>query len=203
MKFKALLLLTLATVSSMSAIAAPSEMIDELDPYADNIEEQLLENDIRHVLDQANIVEEKKFTAVDDCYQRTCKVFIDIDKSRQRAQLFIDGTAVGEEWKVSTGTKGHSTPNFDRHPQKPLRIYNKYSSSKYPGGDWKGLGNMPYAVFIKGGFAIHGTTAGNIKLLGTTPRSHGCIRVHPDNGKIFNNQVRLAGADQTWVTVHE
>lgn len=61
-----------------------------------------------------------------------------------------------------TGMKGYETPNFDRSLEKPLRIYKQYTSSKYPGGDWNGLGNKPFAVFIKGGFAIHGTPAVNI-----------------------------------------
>jgi hypothetical protein len=51
-------------------------------------------------------------------------------------------------------------------------------------------GNMPFAVFIKGGFAVHGTTGGsdwgNISKLGTTPLSHGCVRIHPLNAKAFN-----------------
>lgn len=59
---------------------------------------------------------------------------------------------------------------------------------------------MPYAVFIEGGFAIHGTTVGNFKYLGTRA-SHGCIRLHPDNGRIFNHLVRQYGIRDTWVTV--
>ncbi|MFP5491413.1 MAG: L,D-transpeptidase family protein [Bacteriovoracia bacterium] len=31
--------------------------------------------------------------------------------------------------------------------------------------------------------------------------SHGCIRMHPDNGKIFNRLVRSVGISQTWITV--
>ncbi len=199
MNLKAIVLLALA-LPTLSAFAARSEMIEELDPFADNIEEQLIENDILYkVQEVANSAEEKNFTSVNDCYQRSCKVFLDIDKSRQRAQLFIDGAAVDEEWKVTTGSPGHDTPNFNRHPEQPLRVYNKYSSSKFPGGDWNGLGNMPYVVFIKGGFGVHGTPS--IKHLGTTPKSHGCIRVHPLKGKIFNGHVRAVGAKQTWITV--
>ena len=41
-------------------------------------------------------------------------------------------------------------------------------SRKY---DWS---PMPYSVFFRGGYAIHGTSA--VKWLGT-PASHGCVRM--------------------------
>lgn len=203
MKLKSLLsLMTLTSLSSFTVFAEPSEMVEELDPYADNIEERLIENDLLYRIQDVNLGKvEKRMSVPGDCYQRTCKVFLDIDKSRQRAQLFLDGVAINEEWLVTTGKAGSVTPNFDRHPDVPLRIYTKYSSSKYPGGDWNGLGNMPYAVFIKGGFAVHGTPS--IAYLGTTPRSHGCIRMHPLKAKIFNSHVRAVGARQTWITVRQ
>lgn len=69
-----------------------------------------------------------------------------------------------------------------------------------PGGDYNGLGNMPYAVFVRGGYAIHGTTKGNWPKLGT-PASKGCIRLHPDNGFIFNRLVRAVGVRAAWVSV--
>ena len=34
---------------------------------------------------------------------------------------------------------------------------------------------MPYSVFFRGGYAIHGT--GYVKQLGR-PASHGCVRLH-------------------------
>lgn len=71
---------------------------------------------------------------------------------------------------------------------------------RIPGGDYNGLGNMPYAVFIRGGYAIHGTIAANWSKLGT-PASKGCIRLHPDNGFIFNRLVRASGVAQAWVSV--
>ena len=99
------------------------------------------------------------------------------------------------------------TPNFDKHPDG--RIYNAYTSTKFPGGNYivtvngkkVGLGNMPYAVFIRGGFAIHGTGTGNWPKLGRVA-SHGCIRIHPDNARLFNALVRQYGVSNTWITVH-
>ena len=59
---------------------------------------------------------------------------------------------------------------------------------------------MPYAVFIYNGYAIHGTTVGNFSKLGT-PASHGCVRLHADNGFIFNRLVRSQGVFNTWVSI--
>jgi lipoprotein-anchoring transpeptidase ErfK/SrfK len=65
---------------------------------------------------------------------------------------------------------------------------------------------MPFVVFFKGGFGVHGTTgsakAGNISLLGTVPLSHGCVRIHPLNAKAFNEAVAQYGRTNTWVYVH-
>ena len=90
------------------------------------------------------------------------------------------------------------TPNFDRHPDG--RFYDYYDSTKYPGGDYKGLGNMPYAVFIEGGFALHGTPQGNWPWLGR-PASHGCVRQHPDDAFRLNRLVRATGVANVWITV--
>lgn len=77
------------------------------------------------------------------------------------------------QWKVSSGDKGYRTPTG---VYRPYRLEKKWYSRKYGG-------NMPNAVFFRGGYAIHGT--GAIKRLGT-PASHGCIRLHPAHAaKLF------------------
>ena len=131
------------------------------------------------------------------CKRDECHVWARVNRATQELTLYVAGEVV-YVWDVSTGAAGHGTPKFDRHPNG--RIYDKYSSSKYPGGDYKGLGNMPYAVFIEGGFAIHGTPEANWPLLGQKA-SHGCIRLHPDNGFIFNRLVRDNGIENVWITV--
>ncbi len=131
------------------------------------------------------------------CKRNQCKVFAYISKSKQRLYLYVDGVVV-DTFKVSTGDKKHETPKFDTRPNGLM--FKKYTSKKFPGGNYQGLGNMPYVVFIKGGYGIHGTTLGNIKKLGTKA-SHGCIRLHPDNGKIFFELVKSVGAENTWITV--
>lgn len=134
-----------------------------------------------------------------ECRQDNCRVWAKVSRNEQRMNLYIDGD-LSETWKVSTGAIGHETPNFDTYPNG--RIYDSYMSSKYPGGDYKGLGNMPYAVFINGGFAIHGTGKRNWSALGK-PASHGCVRLHPENARRFNRRVREVGVDNVWITVND
>jgi hypothetical protein len=134
---------------------------------------------------------------ISGCYRDSCIVWAHVSKKDQRLYLYINGVHQGT-WKTSTGL-GNLTPNFDRPPNG--RIYDAYSSKKHPGGDYKGLGNMPYAVFIEGGYAIHGTPKANWKHLGRKA-SHGCIRIHPDYAEYFNQVVREFGIDNVWITVN-
>lgn len=177
-------------------------MIEELDPFDPNIEEILRYYDKIYeeetgkspFLDDAFIDELIGFAT---CYRAECAVWAQVVKSTQRMYLYVNGSLRGS-WLVSTGKAGFRTPSYDRHPNG--RIYDRYTSTKYPGGDYKGLGNMPYAVFISGGIALHGTPQGNWSRLGT-PASHGCIRMHPDNAYIFNRLVRQYGKLNVWITV--
>lgn len=195
-----ILVLVLFALSSHS-FAFADDNTDELDPFDKNVE-QVLENFDQHYWEETGtspFVDNFFVPMGPSCSRLSCKVWIQIVKSSQTAYLYIDGQ-LSDVWKVSTGAVGHATPNFDKHPNG--RIYDTYSSNKFPGGDFKGLGNMPYAVFIDGGFAVHGTPAGNWRKLGSRA-SHGCIRVHPDNAKTFNRLVREHGIAQTWVTVQD
>lgn len=133
------------------------------------------------------------------CKQKDCILYAEIDKSKQVLYLFLFGE-LKDTFKVSTGKGKYETPVMDLRPQGP--VLTKYTSRKFPGGNYEGLGNMPYAVFLKGGYAIHGTTPGNFSKLGTRA-SHGCIRLHPDNAKVFNALVKTVGLSQTWVTIHD
>lgn len=194
------LLTTFALLSliNVQVAKATANMSEELDPFAPNIEAHLEEMDAIYGEDQPLLKGKAQGRmSVNGCYQRSCDVYLEVDKSLQKAQLFIEGTLVGE-FATSSGGPGHRTPNMDLRPNG--RIYDKYSSSKFPGGDYNGLGNMPYAVFLKGGFAIHGTPKGNWSKLGKAV-SHGCIRVHPDNGFKFNRAVRKYGVKNSWVTI--
>jgi hypothetical protein len=133
------------------------------------------------------------------CMETECTLYAAINKSRQKLYLYINGE-IEDSFPVSTGMKKYTTPDINVRPSGPL--FTKYTSRKFPGGNYKGLGNMPYAVFVQGGYAIHGTTPGNFSRLGTVA-SHGCIRLHPDNARIFYELVKLFGIKNTWVTVRD
>ncbi|MES2527078.1 MAG: L,D-transpeptidase [Bdellovibrionota bacterium] len=217
MKFKNLFLATLM-LSSMSAFAAKGDM----DSY--NVsDEELAELDALYS-EGNEAVNPELLNLKSDCKRETCPIYILVDKSDQRADIYVEGKHIKDgaadkdgvifplgradangRWKVTTGMKGHETPNFDRKLDSDARVFNRYSSSKYPGGDWQGFGNMPFAMFILRGFAIHGTTgsdtAGNLSKLGTKPLSHGCVRIHSLNAQQLNKLVRKYGVANTWIRV--
>ena len=162
----ALLFLTLNT-----AHAEPMEtmrnhkpnVIEEINPFDPNIE-QVLEQFDKIYEEETGKPSHLPESFLDEiigfanCTRNSCAVWAQVVKSSQRMYLYVNGSLRGS-WLVSTGMSGYGTPNFDRHPDG--RIYDRYTSGKYPGGDYKGLGKMPNAVYITGGFAQHGTPQGN------------------------------------------
>ena len=179
-----------------------NNMIEELNPFDPNVEQILEQFDRIYEQETGKSAHLPAFdifngTVLQKCQRNTCAVWIQAVKSTQRLYLYQNGNLQGS-WPISSGSPGHGTPNFDKNPNG--RIYDRYSSSKFPGGDYNGLGNMPYAIFIEGGFALHGTPKGNWAKLGT-PASHGCIRMHPDNALILNRLVRQYGVSNVWITV--
>lgn len=188
-------------IQTDAQIDSQENMMDELNPFDPNIEEQLREYDRLYEEETGESAFSQLFTfqPKSTCRRIDCGVFAHIYKSQQRMYLYVDGAHVGT-YATSTGVGGHRTPNFDRRPNG--RIYDKYTSRRYPGGDYNGLGNMPYAVFIEGGFAIHGTAKSNWAKLGQ-PASHGCVRIHPDNAFKFNRLVRSYGINNTWITIQQ
>ncbi len=197
---------SLVAASVDESIGQEATFMDEFDPASPDAE-AILEAYDRYYEEQTG-----KSARIDDgsaamstwnsgptCRRESCPVWIRVNKVTQTVALYLDFSASPQAvWPVSTGAVGHTTPNFDTHPNG--RIYDQYSSRKFPGGDYNGLGNMPYAIFIYKGYAIHGTPKNNWPLLGKRA-SHGCIRVHPDNAKIVNRLVRKHGIKNTWITV--
>lgn len=182
-----------------AAVVEEDSALDELDPYAADIDQQLKAMDevYESTTGESAFIPSLNFFGT-GCRREACAVYARVEKSEQRLYLYVNGSLEGV-FATSTGVAGRGTPNFDQHPNG--RVYDRYTSTKFPGGDYNGLGNMPYAVFISGGFAIHGTGKGNWSKLGR-PASHGCIRIHPDNAFRFNRLVRQYGASNTWITVH-
>lgn len=211
MKAKLFALFVVASSMAFPAMAqsvtgtsnADSNFMDELDPFDPAINQTLqeMDEDYQNQTGQSPFIDGDLMNAMTfssgGCYRESCPVFAYVSKGEQRLYLYVNGVQQGV-FKTSTGVPGRGTPDFDRHPDG--RIYDRYTSTKYPGGDYQGMGNMPYAVFIQGGFAIHGTGQGNWARLGQ-PASHGCIRIHPDNAYRFNRLVRQYGIANTWITV--
>jgi lipoprotein-anchoring transpeptidase ErfK/SrfK len=119
---------------------------------------------------------------------RTISVVARIDLSEQQMYVYVDDQ-FAYQWPVSTARARYVTP-LGFYSAEWLSRYHR--SRKY---DWA---PMPYSVFFHKGYAIHGTT--EIKRLGT-PASHGCVRLHPENAKIFFNLVKERGLEATLISV--
>lgn len=198
--FALITLLSCAPENKSVSLNTESNGMDELNPFDPEIHNILSEMD-QDYYEQTGKLPVTNFDLLmpaNDCKGMNCTVYAVIKKSEQKLYLYIN-QKLNYTWLVSTGTAGaNETPLLNTHPNG--RIYDAYSSTKYPGGDYKGLGNMPYAVFIYNGFAIHGTAESNWKMLGKKA-SHGCIRIHPDNAYIFNRLVKQYGIYKVWIQV--
>jgi lipoprotein-anchoring transpeptidase ErfK/SrfK len=111
-----------------------------------------------------------------------------IDVSSQTMTVLRYGRVI-HTWKVSTARQGYITP---RGSWRPTRLHRMWYSRKYD------MSPMPYSVFYRGGYAIHGT--GAVKQLGR-PASHGCIRLHTANAARFYSLVQEVGRGNTRITV--
>src|SRR5215213_2290685 len=112
-----------------------------------------------------------------------------IDLSAQAMTVTVDGLQYAT-WRVSTARRGYHTPigSFRPYLLKRMHYSSKYENSP-----------MPYSVFFRGGYAIHGT--GYVKSLGR-PVSHGCVRLHPRNAAMLYRLVRSYGMSNTRIVIH-
>jgi lipoprotein-anchoring transpeptidase ErfK/SrfK len=117
-------------------------------------------------------------------------VVVTVDKTSQRLTVSVDGFT-RYQWPVSTAAWGYRTPNGTYRPQ---RLARQWFSRKYH------MSPMPYSVFFKGGYAIHGSY--EVAYLGS-PASHGCIRLHPDNAAVLFDLVRANVKDTEIVVTGE
>ncbi len=111
-----------------------------------------------------------------------------INKSTQTMDVYVNGVKK-HTWKVSTGRRGYNTPVGQWRPKWLSRMHysRKYNNSP-----------MPYSIFYKGGFAIHGTNY--VKRLGRRA-SHGCVRLRTSNARILFSLVRKYGKNKTKIIV--
>lgn len=115
-------------------------------------------------------------------------VDVRVDIASQRMTVTTSDGEV-HNWAISSGRKGFRSPNG---VYRPTRLEKNWYSRKYGGA-------MPNAVFFRGGYAIHGTTA--VGALGR-PASHGCIRLHPANAAKLFALVRKHGAGSTRIALN-
>jgi lipoprotein-anchoring transpeptidase ErfK/SrfK len=99
------------------------------------------------------------------------------------------GGRVTHVWRVSTARAGYYTP---RGTFRPQRLNRMWYSRKYDNSP------MPYSVFFRGGYAIHGT--GAVRQLGT-PASHGCVRLHTSNAATLFSMIRQVGSRNAKIVI--
>ncbi len=110
-------------------------------------------------------------------------VTISIDLSSQTMNVQSQKTGESINWAISSGRSGYVTP---RGSFKPYSLQRMHYSRKYNNSP------MPYSIFFRGGYAIHGT--GAVSQLGR-PASHGCIRLAPQNAAKLFAMVQQEGAN--------
>lgn len=115
-------------------------------------------------------------------------VDVKVDLTTQRMHVSVDGSHYAT-WKVSTARRGYVTPTGHYRVQRMERMHysRKYHNSP-----------MPFSVFFRGGFAIHGT--GAISRLGRVA-SHGCVRLHPSNAGELYSLIRQNGVRSTKIRI--
>jgi lipoprotein-anchoring transpeptidase ErfK/SrfK len=113
-----------------------------------------------------------------------------VDLSEQRMTVYQHGVPK-YTWPVSTARRGKVTPVGTWTAKWVSR---NHRSSRYNNAP------MPYSVFYSGNYAIHGTN--QVKRLGS-PASAGCIRLHPDNARVFYNMALDVGLKNVKVTVRQ
>jgi hypothetical protein len=104
---------------------------------------------------------------------------IHIDLSSQT--MHVDSSSGSYSWPVSTARAGYYTP---RGSFAPTGLQRMHYSKKYHNSP------MPYSIFFRGGYAIHGSYATG--MLGR-PASHGCVRLSPGNAALLYQMVQREG----------
>jgi lipoprotein-anchoring transpeptidase ErfK/SrfK len=119
----------------------------------------------------------------------TSAVLINIDKTKQKMTVFLDGVE-RYDWPVSTGRTGYSTPSGTFTPTSMNVIWYSKQWDNSP---------MPHSIFfMKDGHAIHGSH--EVKNLGK-PASHGCVRISPQNAATLYGLVAENGMQNTQVVL--
>jgi hypothetical protein len=120
---------------------------------------------------------------------QAARLVIDIDKSRQRMAVSLDGVQ-RHSWPVSTGRAGYATPEGT---YTPFRLEVDHFSKEWDDAP------MPHSIFFtREGHAIHGSF--EVKKLGM-PASAGCVRLAPPNAAVLFALVKEHGLANTRVVI--
>lgn len=115
-------------------------------------------------------------------------VFVKVDLSEQVMDIYKGDTLI-YSWFVSTAADGYATPTGEYRPYYTAKMH--FSKQFYNSP-------MPYSVFFKEGYAIHGTEY--VRSLGYKA-SHGCVRLHPENAKKLYDLVLEHGYNKTFIKI--
>jgi lipoprotein-anchoring transpeptidase ErfK/SrfK len=116
-------------------------------------------------------------------------VLVTVDRDDQLMRVYVEGDLV-YVWPVSTGRMGYRTPAGRYSPTMLSRMHYSRRYDNAP---------MPYAIFFRGGYAIHGTYA--VSRLGRQA-SHGCIRLHTANARELFHMIQDYGPSDTRIVIH-
>jgi lipoprotein-anchoring transpeptidase ErfK/SrfK len=128
----------------------------------------------------ARVIAAGAFCAVSFAGAARAEVTIDVDLSTQT--MHVQSASGSYDWPVSTARTGFSTP---RGHFAPTGLEAMHYSKKYHNSP------MPWSIFFRGGYAIHGTYA--TSALGR-PASHGCVRLSPAHARLLYEMVEREGA---------
>jgi L,D-transpeptidase catalytic domain len=117
-------------------------------------------------------------------------VTANVSLAKQRMEVVVDG-ALTHTWPVSTGRDEFETPAGTYTTQW---LDKDHKSQKYDDAP------MPYSVFFRGGYAVHGTNA--VSMLGRRA-SHGCVRLSTPNARRFFELVQQHGVSASKVVIHD
>jgi lipoprotein-anchoring transpeptidase ErfK/SrfK len=109
-----------------------------------------------------------------------------VDLSDQQMNVYVDGK-LKHSWSIASGRSGFETPTGNYRPQ---RLERDWYSRQYDDAA------MPYSVFFKAGYAIHG----GYGRMGR-PASHGCIRLTTSNAAKLFKLIESHGAGSTRIVI--